>query len=518
MLSKSSESKVSLYKLADINHFHSYEEILYNFAKNCPPQSSIIIHDDAVAHWNSWFVDPSYQNKFTDKNFAHLFRIHPLTSALADLNMSNIVVAGGAISKLLIDLSLTSDMKDMKVDIDKNQDVDIFMYGLDTDEHVKNKLNEIRLHLNAKWGTDNLVIYLSNNCISYFNPSTKLQIQVILKKYYQALNVIEDFDMGSCSVMWDGANVLFNARGKQTYETGLNIVDLQYYRHSYETRLSKYFGRKFGLYLPHLNVSPTTDCKTIRNTASINLGSIYMAQNQLHNLKSVNENKLHNLKSMNENKTSSAAMKIPLNIWTTWYLGFDFDNVGQNNPTDTHDHFDKEGDMIQSWEVFYNKVPLFDKAKIAYKNFAICNKMRINKFNFTEGKKSAESDKSAKFAYISGLVFYIENKDFKSFDSIPIRFDGLEEKLTSMPREFLKTVKVIEDREFAQLYLLYIIFGDQEYKEFYTTKLNAMKAGAALCANRIPFFKIKPVSVLKPEDPEVIKLREKAWYGKHYVE
>jgi hypothetical protein len=79
-------------------------------------------------------------------------------------------------------------------------------------------------------------------------------VQVILRLYGTQAEVIHSFDIGACSVLWDGACVRFNRLGRLAFTHGVNVLDLSSRRASYERRLAKYSDRGYSLILPHLDM------------------------------------------------------------------------------------------------------------------------------------------------------------------------------------------------------------------------------------------------------------------------
>jgi hypothetical protein len=78
--------------------------------------------------------------------------------------------------------------------------------------------------------------------------------QIIFRLYEQKADVLLGFDLGSCSVGYDGTNVLFTARSRFCYEVSANIIDPTRRSTTYELRLKKYYNRGFSIIIPNLNM------------------------------------------------------------------------------------------------------------------------------------------------------------------------------------------------------------------------------------------------------------------------
>jgi len=144
----------------------------------------------------------------------------------------NCVIAGGRICRAVCNNYY-----------ENNSDFDIFMIGKD---NVKERINNLVKHI-----LDNNIgkIYLSKNCITIYNDYT---IQIILNHYDSIIDIINDFDLGSSMVAYDGKQIYTNAEGLFAYNTGYNIFNLNKIRHSYSSRILKYNDIGFGFL--HTNI------------------------------------------------------------------------------------------------------------------------------------------------------------------------------------------------------------------------------------------------------------------------
>lgn len=80
------------------------------------------------------------------------------------------------------------------------------------------------------------------------------EMQIVLRHYATASEILHGFDLGSAAVGFDGVNVWLTALGRFAYECGYNVVDTSRRSLTYESRIMKYFHRGFELILPGLDV------------------------------------------------------------------------------------------------------------------------------------------------------------------------------------------------------------------------------------------------------------------------
>ena len=166
--------------------------------------------------------DEEFKNKFYEKYY-DLFK---------SVDFSNIIIAGGAVSNILINNTDTHD-------------IDIFFYGI-TKEKADEKVIDIIKNMNpAK-------VIINNNFIELDCGYSKPSVQIIFKIYEDIKEILYTFDLGSSEVGFDGEKVYFSEMGKFAYETMCNITIQRHITKSYEYRLMKYLQRGFNVILPKL--------------------------------------------------------------------------------------------------------------------------------------------------------------------------------------------------------------------------------------------------------------------------
>lgn len=177
---------------------------------------------------------------------------------LSALSYENVLIAGGATMNCLLGRAWTSD-------------VDIFLYGLSREKaNVKIKAileamynsyadyfsitkdditeNEVKAHMLSAIET-----IRNDNCVTVRFDGGQ-EIQIILRLYESIGEILENFDIGSCSVGYDGDEIYFSKRGVRAYETFTNVIEPEKRSTTYEYRLLKYWNRGFKIVLPDLDV------------------------------------------------------------------------------------------------------------------------------------------------------------------------------------------------------------------------------------------------------------------------
>lgn len=182
----------------------------------------------------------------TDAQFAERLTGTGQKIATFDFAAHGMVMAGGAVSALL--------MRDEAHDLRQSfSDFDCFLVGHRDDASARSAIVALATHLN-EGETVPLEVFRTANCITFRLLGHGWPVQVILRQYATAAEVIHGFDMGSSAVLWDGRAVRMTAMGLLAANHGINVLNLAARRGSYEKRLSRYFERGFDIVLPHLDV------------------------------------------------------------------------------------------------------------------------------------------------------------------------------------------------------------------------------------------------------------------------
>ena len=173
-------------------------------------------------------------NSYQDAKQA-LFEAFP---RIAELNMTNILIAGGSVSSALTCRHINEFV----------QDLDIFIYGIKDLSELNRKLKEI---------VENLIRATTQFCVIRTENTTNVIIgtekyQIIHRGYSFASEILYGFDLGSCAMGWNGNDFVFSLMGCVAFSNHLNIVDTTRRSKTFEVRLSKYLDRGFEIVLPFL--------------------------------------------------------------------------------------------------------------------------------------------------------------------------------------------------------------------------------------------------------------------------
>ncbi|KAI1370866.1 hypothetical protein F4677DRAFT_450940 [Hypoxylon crocopeplum] len=199
-----------------------------------------------------------YQNNFEGFTYG----------TLAGLDWSNIVVAGSSAL-----LPLLSRRKDVDIPYDPAienpletyyqttaswSDVDIFLYGLDSEDAAIKRIIEVEaaLRKNQRLFSGQALTLRSENAITFISPRWPYRhVQIILRLYRSISEILTGFDVDSACVAFDGKQVYSNPRGIAAIATRTNTIDLSRRSPSYENRLWKYRSHNFEVYWKHLDRS-----------------------------------------------------------------------------------------------------------------------------------------------------------------------------------------------------------------------------------------------------------------------
>ncbi len=205
-----------------------------------------------------------------DAEFRRRFGVAAPDLATFDLRRYGLCAAGGAMSALLMrsdkfwnERESLSDGKKEHVYAPAYHDIDLFLVGHASDGAALGAIDALRRHLYERgWRSDQGgQVYRSKGCFTFFRNgpadlpkyARDVPIQVILRRYSTAAEVIHGFDLGSSAALWDGERFLTTAMGKIAFESGANVLNLDARRNSFERRIARYAGRGFDLVVPGLD-------------------------------------------------------------------------------------------------------------------------------------------------------------------------------------------------------------------------------------------------------------------------
>lgn len=211
------------------------------------------------SNWKDHVVD--YKLVSSDGGFLEIFRkfqyetsgrttkVHRETlDMFQDFDWSNVVIGGGAISRLL---GIPGSIKD-------NFDFDFYIYGL-TPLQAKARLVKLLLHfltLSKKMATDkrthtnfaNLKIVRSTTAITLIWGIGFRQCQICLTLARDPLELMLSFDIAPCKAVFDGKDILMTKSAKYAYDhryygVGKTTVDASGL--FLAQRMLKYYNRNF---------------------------------------------------------------------------------------------------------------------------------------------------------------------------------------------------------------------------------------------------------------------------------
>ncbi|KAI1490359.1 hypothetical protein F5X96DRAFT_679155 [Biscogniauxia mediterranea] len=181
---------------------------------------------------------------------------------------SNIVVAGSSAL-----LPLLSPRRDVSIGYEptvenrletyyqntaNSSDIDIFIYGLDSEDKAIQRIIEIEelLRKNQRLDRRHGLSLRSENAITLISPKYPFRhVQIILRLYRSISEILTGFDVDCACVAFDGNKVYSNPRGITAIATRTNTIDLSRRSPSYENRLWKYRNHNFEVYWDSLDRS-----------------------------------------------------------------------------------------------------------------------------------------------------------------------------------------------------------------------------------------------------------------------
>ena len=173
------------------------------------------------------------------------------------LDWTNVLAAGGAVAGCLAPLperilnvkgfgpQRTARRKYFHDEYLPGSDIDLFLYGID-EQQAKEKLLEIYDAVQAA-SPFPVRAFRSTHAITLVSQYPFRHVQIILRIYNSASEVLCGFDVDSCAVGYNGSKVVVPPRTAMAIMTQSNTVDMSRRSPSYETRLAKvsYLGDNF---------------------------------------------------------------------------------------------------------------------------------------------------------------------------------------------------------------------------------------------------------------------------------
>ncbi|ESZ92311.1 hypothetical protein SBOR_7302 [Sclerotinia borealis F-4128] len=180
-------------------------------------------------------------------------------SSLADLDWSNVVAAGSAVTTSLIPIpeKWADSKRAMREYYHQHlapaSDVDLFLYGLTEAEGLE-KIKQIETNIKDAILHETTTIR-TKNAITIASQHPTRHVQIVLRLYDSISQIITGFDVDCSCAAYDGKQVYMSPRAVGSFITQCNTVDLTRRSPSYENRLSKYSHRGFEVHWPMLDRS-----------------------------------------------------------------------------------------------------------------------------------------------------------------------------------------------------------------------------------------------------------------------
>ncbi|KAH3732670.1 ankyrin repeat protein [Pelomyxa schiedti] len=168
------------------------------------------------------------------------------SGVLTGLSWSNVFAAGGSVLACIQPDGMAHA---------RSSDIDLFLWGLSSDEEANSKLREIYQVVStnaAKAGS--CEVLRTHRAITILCHFPYRHVQIILKQYKSPAEVLLGFDIDSCCVGYDGTAVWgMDERFTIAINKGYNLINSSRRSLTYETRLFKYAKRGFVVAVPNLD-------------------------------------------------------------------------------------------------------------------------------------------------------------------------------------------------------------------------------------------------------------------------
>ena len=175
----------------------------------------------------------------------------------AGLDLTNIVVAGGAIMHvLMLGDSTTEASNEARLG---SADVDLFIVA-DDDATARAAFFRVYAHLKGRLAAGNhpnqpsLLVLRSRFAVTFYTGYPQRTIQVVLRRHACVADVILGFDVDACQLAYDGQRVWATPSAQRAFRTGINFADPERSSPAYERRLAKYSTRGFAVAVPGLEL------------------------------------------------------------------------------------------------------------------------------------------------------------------------------------------------------------------------------------------------------------------------
>ena len=131
----------------------------------------------------------------------------------------------------------------------ERSDIDIFLYGIESDEDASEKVEKIFQMVKNNSGGD-AVFMRSQHAITLLGRNPHRDVQIVLRMYNKPSEVILGFDIDAVAVAFDGNDVYATERAMLALRARTNVVNVTRRSTTYGKRLTKYALRGFAVSVP----------------------------------------------------------------------------------------------------------------------------------------------------------------------------------------------------------------------------------------------------------------------------
>lgn len=195
-------------------------------------------------------------------------------SSLTDLDWSNVVAAGSAVTTALLPVpeKWAGNKRSLREYYHEHlapaSDVDLFIYGLN-EEQALEKIKQIERSIKDSILHETTTIR-TKNAITIASQYPTRHVQIVLRLYDSISQIITGFDVDCACAAYNGSQVYASPRALAAFATQINTIDLTRRSPSYENRLSKYSHRGFEVHWPLLDRSRIDPTIFERSFMSVN--------------------------------------------------------------------------------------------------------------------------------------------------------------------------------------------------------------------------------------------------------
>jgi hypothetical protein len=210
----------------------------------------------------SYFAELQYQRDFNIVR-NNLYYFNPV---IRNIDMSNLVIAGGAVTHALYTHQLKREVGNYWDDDKAVGDIDFFVYGLSSLQEISNRIKQlcrdICFNISNMFGSETEISITkklnSINIETTHRPDTNIgpynvPIQIICHNYKSIADILNTFDVQCCKCAFTGTEILMTPDALISHATKTIVIDLPKTKFTYEHRIVKYMKRGYGLVVKDLD-------------------------------------------------------------------------------------------------------------------------------------------------------------------------------------------------------------------------------------------------------------------------